>query len=203
MPYYAGFKPTFLQAQVYMFFFRDRTFVSIEHLGAPIIFHQRVTPIHLRNVPILRDLIAPRHFHYPPPTRLSYLEQDTEAIPFVTRWSLPQQPAPPLKLMLPGNPLALYAASFSSRSEDPKQNVRRERDRIIHHKIISTIPEFPGWDENLASNSEADVKADLAPDKSIEELQKESIETLKKMKEEDQEPDLSPVGGFNEDRREV
>ena len=42
----------------------------------------------------------------------------------------------------------------------------------------TTIPEAPGWNEKIASNSEATVKADRAPKKDFKELQKETIDRV-------------------------
>jgi len=45
---------------------------------------------------------------------------------------------------------------------------------------VDTIKDFSGWNENLATASEAIVKAELASKRSMKELQKETIEILKK-----------------------
>jgi hypothetical protein len=41
------------------------------------------------------------------------------------------------------------------------------------------MPEYPGWQEELASESEADVKADRSP-QNIEDMKKQTIKVLKK-----------------------
>ena len=52
----------------------------------------------------------------------------------------------------------------------------------------STIPEYPGWSETLASDSEATVKADRSPSKSIRTLQEETIQVFEKKKVKKQYP---------------
>ena len=56
----------------------------------------------------------------------------------------------------------------------------KEVERTIEGTNESTIPEFPVWNETLASASEASVKADRSPDKNFHELQEETIEVLEK-----------------------
>ena len=56
----------------------------------------------------------------------------------------------------------------------------REVKNTIDGTNESTIPEFPVWNETLASASEATVKAELSPNKSFLELQQETIDVIKK-----------------------
>merc|ERR1712130_368992 len=56
-------------------------------------------------------------------------------------------------------------------------NVIEETKRGSHQ---STIPEVPNWSEALASDSEANVKSDLAPKKPMRVLQEETIKIIEK-----------------------
>ena len=75
--------------------------------------------------------------------------------------------------------------------ESRKQKIELEKKRVLKGKlsgvdadseVVSTMPQYPGWDERLASNSEAFVKADRSEGDTVEEMQKETIEILNKEK---------------------
>ncbi len=76
----------------------------------------------------------------------------------------------------------------------------------VSGKTVSTIPEAPQWNEELASDSEADIKADRAPDKDAGELQEETLKVLE-MKEQvgremEEEANLAPKVSTEELLRE-
>jgi hypothetical protein len=50
-------------------------------------------------------------------------------------------------------------------------------------RTVSDIPDAPLWNDRLASNSEANVKADRTPDQDVAELQEMTIKTIE-MREE-------------------
>jgi hypothetical protein len=66
--------------------------------------------------------------------------------------------------------------------------LEKEVERTKKGEAESTIAEFPGWNEVLASDSEADVKADRYPKKDFKELQKETIEIIQKKAKKGQYP---------------
>ncbi|CAG8613413.1 11298_t:CDS:2 [Ambispora gerdemannii] len=68
-----------------------------------------------------------------------------------------------------------YAAPFGNHvsANDPKILVQ---EREILTKIKSRIKSAPGWNEFLASDSEAIVKAEREDHSSIEELQRQTVE---------------------------
>ncbi|KAI7839005.1 hypothetical protein COHA_007245 [Chlorella ohadii] len=58
--------------------------------------------------------------------------------------------------------------------------MEREKQRHLKGQTISHIKQVPGWSERLASDSEAVVKAEHeCPDCPMEEMQQQTIETLK------------------------
>lgn len=57
--------------------------------------------------------------------------------------------------------------------------VERAKQRQRQGKTKSHFPEdAPGWEENLASDSEAVVKAERSKDKTIKEMQDQTLECL-------------------------
>ncbi|KAL1922936.1 uncharacterized protein VTP21DRAFT_9312 [Calcarisporiella thermophila] len=68
----------------------------------------------------------------------------------------------------------------SHMSDDDPVVLEREKRKLLNSKVKD-------WNELLASHSEAVVKADRNPDKSIDELQRESIQSLKRFEEEEAE----------------
>jgi len=64
--------------------------------------------------------------------------------------------------------------------EEQKKKIEEEIQRSLQGKTISTIPEFEGWDENLATSSEAIVKAERSQAEDITILKKETLEILEK-----------------------
>ncbi|EFN59345.1 hypothetical protein CHLNCDRAFT_137786 [Chlorella variabilis] len=64
-------------------------------------------------------------------------------------------------------------------------------------KTVSHIKQVPGWNEHLASDSEAVVKAEReCPDCPIDEMQRQTVDTLKEEEEEDASTqDVEPKSG--------
>ena len=60
------------------------------------------------------------------------------------------------------------------------KTLAREIESTKTGEIESTIREFPGWNETLACDSEAAVKADRVPKKDFRILQQETIEIIQK-----------------------
>jgi len=57
----------------------------------------------------------------------------------------------------------------------------------LEGKTVSSIPDAPLWNQELASDSEAIVKAERAPPEPMEQLQKETVDIIEeqeKVKEE-------------------
>ncbi|ORY05256.1 hypothetical protein K493DRAFT_311077, partial [Basidiobolus meristosporus CBS 931.73] len=69
---------------------------------------------------------------------------------------------------------------FSSHMAANGQVLDKEKQKSLRGETNESIPDHPGWNENLASHAEANIKADHAPDKPVERLQKESVEHIKK-----------------------
>ncbi|CAI2161677.1 14035_t:CDS:2 [Funneliformis geosporum] len=62
-------------------------------------------------------------------------------------------------------------------SNDPEV-VKQEKEKVIKKEKKSTIKSAPGWSEQLASESEAAVKAERDHSVTIEDLQKHSINII-------------------------
>jgi hypothetical protein len=72
------------------------------------------------------------------------------------------------------------------------QLLEREKQRHLKGQTISHIKQVPGWSERLASDSEAVVKAEHeCPDCPVEEMQQQTIETLKA----EEEAEATAFGG--------
>jgi len=69
-------------------------------------------------------------------------------------------------------------------SDNDPEVLEREKQRNLHEKHDDSAhphkKHAPGWNEPLASHSEANIKADQAPVSSPEELQKQSTEYIRK-----------------------
>jgi len=61
-----------------------------------------------------------------------------------------------------------------------------KEDATTGYKKKSSMPKFKGWDEEVASRSEADIKADQNT-QSMEEMKKQTIKTLQKNQKKEQE----------------
>eukprot|EP00884_Botryococcus_braunii_P004273 jgi/Botrbrau1/13847/Bobra.0056s0084.1 len=66
----------------------------------------------------------------------------------------------------------------SHASDNDPEVLQREQERNLKGETKSTIPHAPGWNEKLASDSEAAVKAEQEPQLSIQELQFQTIKDL-------------------------
>ncbi|KAJ3184086.1 hypothetical protein HDU85_001937 [Gaertneriomyces sp. JEL0708] len=87
-------------------------------------------------------------------------------------------------------PVRHYAPLGSQMSDQDPDIIEREKKRSMERRVKTTkvdvtaterIETAPGWNEYLASESEADVKADRQPDPlSMEDLQKSSVGKLLK-----------------------
>jgi len=72
-----------------------------------------------------------------------------------------------------------------------------EKQKTKEGKAVSTNPKFEGWSSTLASTSESVVKAEQSEKKPFDQMQKESIEVLKKKDQESNKGEgiLQPFGG--------
>ncbi|KAK9764438.1 hypothetical protein K7432_008042 [Basidiobolus ranarum] len=73
-----------------------------------------------------------------------------------------------------------YAGRFSSNMSDNDPDVlEKEKQKNLRGETKGTIKNHPGWNEKLASHSEASVKADRTPEVPAEQMQKETVEHIK------------------------
>ena len=87
--------------------------------------------------------------------------------------------------------LSLTAARYlhdpPTADSDDAQAARKETAKQkkinLEGRTVSDIPDAPLWNDRLASNSEANVKADRTPDQDVAELQEMTIKTIE-MREE-------------------
>ncbi|KAL4528565.1 hypothetical protein Ndes2437A_g03127 [Nannochloris sp. 'desiccata'] len=64
-------------------------------------------------------------------------------------------------------------------SDNDPEVIEKAKERHLKGKTKSHFPEeAPGWDEALASDSEAVVKAERSNPKSIKEMQDQTVECL-------------------------
>merc|ERR1711879_734070 len=74
--------------------------------------------------------------------------------------------------------------------DDPQRSKREteKQKRInLEGKVVSDVPDAPGWNDRLASDSEAIVKADRSELEDMHELQELTIETIEKREQMEQE----------------
>jgi len=71
-----------------------------------------------------------------------------------------------------------------------KQRFGKEVENTVKGESVSTIDNFIGWNETLASSSEAIVKAEQSSDgiDDLKQMQEKTIETLHKKEEKKQFP---------------
>ncbi|KAJ1958095.1 hypothetical protein IWQ62_004957 [Dispira parvispora] len=67
----------------------------------------------------------------------------------------------------------------SQMSDNDPSVLKNSKEKLLRHKVKSTIKEAPGWCENLASDSEANVKADNSSHQTVETMQEETIEYIR------------------------
>ncbi|CAG8435162.1 981_t:CDS:2 [Scutellospora calospora] len=72
-----------------------------------------------------------------------------------------------------------YTPFGSNVSDNDPLVIEREKKRLLGGKVKGPMKHAPGWNERLASDSEAMVKAEREPDhQSIAELQQETLSHL-------------------------
>ncbi|KAI9095567.1 hypothetical protein DFS34DRAFT_695685 [Phlyctochytrium arcticum] len=98
--------------------------------------------------------------------------------------------APALRLLNGQRP---YASGAMMSDNDPIV-LETEKERLLKGRVVTTIPDAPGWDEKLASYAEAVVKAErtTVDTTHVDNLQDESVQILHKerMSYEDDSIDL-------------
>ncbi|KAI9228852.1 MAG: hypothetical protein DHS80DRAFT_30373 [Piptocephalis tieghemiana] len=75
-----------------------------------------------------------------------------------------------------------YVPIGSHMSDDNPESLQAGKERIMKGSGMSDIKSAPQWDETLASDSEADIKADrdVRDDGDLSSLQKDSVEYMSK-----------------------
>ncbi|KAJ3090165.1 hypothetical protein HK102_004509 [Quaeritorhiza haematococci] len=71
----------------------------------------------------------------------------------------------------------MYGVGSHVSNNDPEV-LEREKERVLKGQVTSVIPEATGWNEKLASDSEAIVKADRSKKDSIPDLVEETFEYM-------------------------
>ncbi|KAL0483971.1 Mtmr3 [Acrasis kona] len=89
-----------------------------------------------------------------------------------------------LRQITKNHTLLKFATPYARTYVRDHQMTGEQIDKEIEHSkkgtTVSSIPEHKGWSSNLASTSEAVVKAEHSEKKPFEQMQKESIDVLKK-----------------------
>ncbi|CAG8593079.1 11115_t:CDS:2 [Dentiscutata heterogama] len=68
----------------------------------------------------------------------------------------------------------------SNASDNDPLIIEREKQRLLKGKVVGNVKHAPGWNERLASDSEAMIKAEREPDSSsMDDLQRETLSYLK------------------------
>lgn len=80
----------------------------------------------------------------------------------------------------------------SHMSDNDPDVFRREKERNLKGETGEHVPGVPGWNEKLASDSEAAVKAEKV-DASIEEMVEHSTKVVKEMHSGEQHTERSPI----------
>ncbi|RHZ75945.1 hypothetical protein Glove_208g111 [Diversispora epigaea] len=68
-----------------------------------------------------------------------------------------------------------YVPLGSHMSDNDPEILEREKRRLLSGNVKGVMSSAPGWNEMLASDSEAMIKAEREPESSFHELQQESI----------------------------
>ncbi|CAG8644018.1 5196_t:CDS:2, partial [Cetraspora pellucida] len=72
-----------------------------------------------------------------------------------------------------------YTPFGSNASDNDPFVIDKEKRRLLRGKVVGSLKHAPGWNEKLATDSEAMVKAEREPDSSsIDELQRETLAYL-------------------------
>ncbi|RIA86980.1 hypothetical protein C1645_828415 [Glomus cerebriforme] len=75
-----------------------------------------------------------------------------------------------------------YTPFGSHVCDDNPLTLYREKERLLKGKVKDILKSAPGWNELLASDSEAMIKAEREPDPlSMKELQNDSLKFLSSM----------------------
>lgn len=69
------------------------------------------------------------------------------------------------------------------------KEVERQKKLTLEGRVVSDIPEAPNWNDRLASDSEAIVKAERCQVKDINELQEITIKTIERREKEERVDD--------------
>ncbi|WIA38376.1 hypothetical protein OEZ86_001706 [Tetradesmus obliquus] len=76
----------------------------------------------------------------------------------------------------------------SHASDNNPDVLEREKQRNLQGKTPEVVPGEPGWNPNLASDSEAAVRAERAPSMDMAELQEHSVKIIQHMHDEVEHP---------------
>ncbi|KAJ1980696.1 hypothetical protein H4R35_001018 [Dimargaris xerosporica] len=68
----------------------------------------------------------------------------------------------------------------SHMSDNDASRIEKAKQELLSGKTKSLIDEAPGWSEELASDSEAIIKAETSGGETIEEMKKKTIEFVTK-----------------------
>ncbi|KAK9766388.1 hypothetical protein K7432_004555 [Basidiobolus ranarum] len=85
-----------------------------------------------------------------------------------------------VKVTRPSTATHFLRVRFSSHMGESGEDIEKEKEKSLKGKANESIPDHPGWNEKLASHAEASVKADHASEKPLEQLQRESVQHIKK-----------------------
>lgn len=80
----------------------------------------------------------------------------------------------------------------SHASDNNPEIIQREKERNLTGQTGEHVPGVPGWNEKLASDSEATVKAERT-DMSVEEMVEHSTKVAKEINGEGEQTERSPV----------
>ncbi|CAG8758715.1 24410_t:CDS:2 [Dentiscutata erythropus] len=85
-----------------------------------------------------------------------------------------------LEPLISGYSYRCYVPLGSNASNNDPLIIEREKHRLLKGKVVGNVKHAPVWNERLASDSEAIVKAEREPDSSsMDDLQRETLSYLK------------------------
>jgi hypothetical protein len=70
----------------------------------------------------------------------------------------------------------------SHTSENDPEVLQREKERNLRGEAPTIHPDMPGWNPNLASDSEAVVKAEQMGDMAIEDMQQQTVRVVEELR---------------------
>ncbi|CAG8435741.1 6215_t:CDS:2 [Diversispora eburnea] len=79
-----------------------------------------------------------------------------------------------------------YVPLGSHMSDNDPETLEREKKRLLSGNVKGVLRSAPGWNEMLASDSEAVIKAEREPESSFHELQQESLTAFQIRRENDE-----------------